>query len=107
MADEKSKRTSPQGRSAGKHPSESSPNPHGEQKVIEMPIRTDQKRETRSRNVAGTPSTAGGRLNPSVVHDFQPRAGAGKSKSPQPAQQRNPARPREGNQAGTDGKKEA
>jgi hypothetical protein len=92
MADEKSRKTSPQSRSTGKHPSESSPNPHGENKVIEMPIRTDQKRETKGQNVARTPSTVGGQLNPSVAHELQPRSGA-VNKSPQARRQRNPGEP--------------
>lgn len=45
---------------------EASPNPHNENKVIEMPVRTDQRRQTGGENVAGTPSTREGRLHPSV-----------------------------------------
>jgi hypothetical protein len=89
MADEKPKK-SPQ--STGKHPSESSPNPHGENKVIEMPIRTDQKRETGGQNIAKTPSTIGGRLNPSVAHELRPRSGA-VNEFPQAGRQRNPGEP--------------
>lgn len=53
-----------------KHMSESSPNPHGESKILEMPIRTQQRNETRGKNIPQTPNTIGGKLNPSVVHDF-------------------------------------
>src|SRR6185312_3943531 len=45
---------------------EASPNPHDESKVIEMPVRTDQHQETAGENVAKTPSTREGRLQPSV-----------------------------------------
>lgn len=88
MAESKDKKTPREIRPAGKQMADSSPNPHGENKVIEMPIRTDQKRETRGQNVANTPSTVGGRLNPSVAHDLQPRAGASKDKPPQAKRQR-------------------
>jgi hypothetical protein len=93
MADNKDKKTPREIRPAGKQMADSSPNPHGENKVIEMPIRTEQKRETRGQNVAHTPSTVGGRLNPSVAHDLQPRAGASpnkplQDKSPQDKRQR-------------------
>jgi hypothetical protein len=57
----------------GKNMSESSPNPHGENKVLEMPINTDQRNTTGGKNVAKIPNTAGGRLNPSVAHDFENR----------------------------------
>jgi hypothetical protein len=45
---------------------EASPNPHNESKVIEMPVRTDQREETGGENVAGTPNTREGVLHPSV-----------------------------------------
>jgi hypothetical protein len=107
MADRKDKKTSPQGRSTGKHPADTSPNPHGENKVIEMPIRTNQKRETTGENVAQTPNTVGGQLNPSVAHDLQPRAGV-INQSPGARRQRNPAEPGDAKEAGKDaGKKEA
>jgi len=83
MANHKPRKASAQDRSTGKQPSESSPNPHGEHKVIEMPVRTGHKRETRGQNVAGTPSTVGGELNPSVAHDFPSRAGVVKNKPQQ------------------------
>ena len=91
MADSTDKKIPREIRPDGKQMADTSPNPHGENKVIEMPIRTDQKRETRGQNVANTPSTVGGRLNPSVAHDLQPRAGVSKDKPPQARRQRNPA----------------
>jgi hypothetical protein len=51
----------------GGHMSESSPNPHKEATVTEMPVRTDQSSETGGRNAAQTPSTRDGRLQPSVA----------------------------------------
>jgi hypothetical protein len=46
---------------------ESSPNPHGEQrKVIEMPLRPDQRQHTK-KNVAQSTSTVENRMNPSVA----------------------------------------
>jgi len=59
---------------AAKHFSESSPNPHGESKILQMPIRTHQRNETGGRNVPQVPNTVGGNLNPSVAHEFQGRA---------------------------------
>jgi hypothetical protein len=53
--------------------SESSPNPHGESKVLQMPINTDQRNATGGRNVPQVPNTVGGKLNPSVAHEFQGR----------------------------------
>ena len=58
---------------AGKHLSESSPNPHGESKILHMPINTDQRNATGGRNVPQVPNTIGGKLNPSVVHEFKNR----------------------------------
>ena len=63
----------PQGRH-GKEMSEKSPNPHGESKGLEMPIRTQQRNETSGKNVSKVPNTTGGNLNPSVAHDFENRA---------------------------------
>lgn len=57
-----------------KHFSESSPNPHGESKILQMPIRTHQRNETGGKNIAQVPNTVGGNLNPSVAHEFQGRA---------------------------------
>jgi hypothetical protein len=45
---------------------EASPNPHNENNVIEMPVRTDQSQEAGGENVAQTPSTREGVLHPSV-----------------------------------------
>ena len=53
--------------------SENSPNPHGESKVLKMPISTDQRNATGGRNVPQVPNTVGGKLNPSVAHEFQGR----------------------------------
>jgi hypothetical protein len=53
--------------------SETSPNPHGESKVLKMPINTDQRNATGGRNVPQIPNTVGGQLNPGVVHEFQGR----------------------------------
>ena len=49
-----------------KHITEAHPNPHGEQDIAEMPLRTDQSDATRQ-NVAGTASTMENRMNPSVT----------------------------------------
>jgi hypothetical protein len=54
--------------------SEKSPNPHGESKVLQMPIRTQQHNETSGKNIPKVPNTVGGNLNPSVAHDFENRA---------------------------------
>jgi hypothetical protein len=59
--------------SSGKHMSESSPNPHGESKILKMPINTDQRNATGGRNVPQVPNTVGGKLNPSVAHEFKGR----------------------------------
>jgi hypothetical protein len=53
--------------------SEKSPNPHGESKILKMPINTDQRNATGGRNVPQVPNTVGGKLNPSVVHEFKNR----------------------------------
>ena len=55
----------------GKNLSESSPNPHGESKILQMPIKTHQRHETGGRNVPQVPNTVGAKLNPSVAHEFQ------------------------------------
>jgi hypothetical protein len=92
MADSKDRKIPRELRPAGKQMTESSPNPHGEGKVLQMPVRTDQKRETRGQNIAKTPNTVGGELNPSVGHELQARAGAQpKSKPAQPKRQRKPS----------------
>ena len=64
---------------AAKHFSESSPNPHGESKILQMPIRTNQRRETGGKNIPQVPNTVGGNLNPSVAHEFQGRAATSKT----------------------------
>lgn len=75
MAERKGPRAvPPQGGRSGKEISEKSPNPHGESKVLEMPIRTQQRNETSGKNISKTPNTIGGNLNPSVAHDFENRA---------------------------------
>ena len=66
---------------AAKHFSESSPNPHGESKILQMPIKTHQRNETGGRNVPQVPNTVGAKLNPSVAHEFQGRAGSDKNAS--------------------------
>lgn len=70
---------------SGKQMSESSPNPHGESKVLKMPINTDQRNASGGRNVPQIPNTVGGKLNPSVAHEFKSRVlsrqAEGKNKS--------------------------
>jgi hypothetical protein len=70
-----------QGQAHGKHMSESSPNPHGESKILEMPIRTKQPNGTPARNIPQVPNTVGGDLNPSVAHEF-PNRGANDKEVP-------------------------
>jgi hypothetical protein len=60
-----------QGRQSGKQMAEKSPGPHGESKILQMPIRTQQRNETTGRNIPKVPNTIGGNLNPSVAHDFE------------------------------------
>ena len=75
MAERKGPQIVPtEGRQSGKHMSEKSPNPHGESNVLEMPIRTQQHNATSGKNVPKVPNTVGGKLNPSVAHDFENRA---------------------------------
>jgi len=64
---------------AAKHFSESSPNPHGESKVLQMPVRTHQRNDTGGKNVPQVPNTLGGNLNPSVAHEFQGRNATSKT----------------------------
>ncbi len=93
MADRKGpKEVSVLSRQSGKQPSdkqmsEKSPNPHGESKILEMPVRTQQRNETTGKNVPQVPNTIGGNLNPSVAHDFEnrvrnPKAAADKRSRP-------------------------
>lgn len=75
MAERKGPReVSPKGGRSPKEMSEKSPNPHGESKILEMPIRTQQRNETSGKNIPKTPNTVGGNLNPSVAHDFEKHA---------------------------------
>jgi len=75
MAERKGpKEISSRGRQSGKEMSEKSPNPHGESKILQMPIRTQQRNETAGKNIPKVPNTVGGNLNPSVAHDFENRA---------------------------------
>jgi hypothetical protein len=75
MAERKGPRiVPPKGRQQEKEVSEKSPNPHGESKVLQMPIRTQQRNETSGKNVPKVPNTVGGNLNPSVAHAFEKRA---------------------------------
>ena len=72
MAERKGPReVPPQGRQSGKQMSEKSPNPHGESKILQMPIRTQQRNQTSGKNIPQVPNTIGGDLNPSVAHDFE------------------------------------
>jgi hypothetical protein len=63
----------------GKNLSESSPNPHGESKILQMPIKTHQRNETGGKNIPQVPNTIGGNYNPSVAHEFQGRAASDKN----------------------------
>ena len=75
MAERKGPRVvPPRGRQSDKEMSEKSPNPHGESKILQMPIRTQQGNETSGKNIPKVPNTVGGNLNPSVAHDFEERA---------------------------------
>jgi hypothetical protein len=89
MAERKGPRiVSPAGRQSGKEMSEKSPNPHGESKILEMPIRTQQRNETSGKNIPKVPNTIGGNLNPSVAHDFEKHIASPKNaeeKRPRPA----------------------
>ena len=72
MAERKGpKEISSRGRQSGKEMSEKSPNPHGESKILQMPIRTQQRNETSGKNIPKVTNTVGGDLNPSVAHDFE------------------------------------
>ena len=74
MAERKGPRdVPPQRRQQRKEMSEKSPNPHGESKILEMPIRTQQRNETAGKNIPKVPNTIGGNLNPSVAHGFEKR----------------------------------
>ncbi|HEY2117224.1 MAG TPA: hypothetical protein VGJ51_19140 [Candidatus Angelobacter sp.] len=82
MADRKEpKEIRAKAKPAAKHFSESSPNPHGESKILQMPIKTNQRNETAGKNIPQVPNTVGGNLNPSVAHEFQGRVVTGKPAS--------------------------
>ncbi len=89
MAERKGPRVvPPQGRQSGKEMSEKSPNPHGESKILQMPIRTQQRNETSGKNIPKVPNTVGGNLNPSVAHDFEKHVVSSKNpedKRPRPS----------------------
>jgi hypothetical protein len=85
MADRKEpKEIRAKAKPAAKHFSESSPNPHGESKVLQMPVRTHQRNVTGGKNVPKVPNTVGGNLNPSVAHEFQGRAADKRARAPRP-----------------------
>ena len=88
--EEKDKTTKNQ--SSGKHMSESSPNPHGESKVLKMPINTDQRNATGGRNVPQVPNTVGGKLHPSVAHEFKGRVLSTEAKEDNAKRNRAPQR---------------
>jgi len=69
---------------AAKDFSESSPNPHGESKILQMPVRTQQRHETGGKNILQVPNTVGGNLDPSVAHEFQGRAADKRTRTPKP-----------------------
>lgn len=52
--------------SQSRHMTESSPNPHNEARVIEMPLRPDQRKHT-TENMGQSTSTVENRMNPSVA----------------------------------------
>jgi hypothetical protein len=72
---------------AAKHLSESSPNPHGESKILQMPVKTHQRNETGGRNIPQIPNTIGGNINPSVAHEFQGRVADKRPRAPRPVTQ--------------------
>jgi hypothetical protein len=82
----------PAGKTSEKQQSESSPNPHGENKILQMPIRTQQRNENTGKNIPQVPNTIGGNLNPSVAHDFENRATNDKSASDKRARSVKPAK---------------
>ncbi|GEM_PF-1329609 len=96
-----------QGRSSEKHISESSPNPHGESKVLQMPINTDQRNATGGKNVPQVPNTVGGKLNPSVAHEFKGRVLSKEAKATSIDSKRTRAPRQEKNVAIFDKKKDA
>ena len=96
MAERKGPRVvPPQRRQSGKEMSEKSPNPHGESKILQMPIRTQQRNETAGKNISKVPNTVDGNLNPSVAHDFEKHVVSSKNpaakrpRSPKPVKEIN------------------
>lgn len=53
-----------------RHVADATPNPQGQQKVIEMPLRPDQRRLSSS-NIAQNPSTADNRMDPSIATSME------------------------------------
>jgi predicted lipid-binding transport protein (Tim44 family) len=53
-----------------RHMADSTPNPQGQQKVIHMPRRSDQRKHT-SQNIPQNPSTVGNRMDPSVTTSME------------------------------------
>lgn len=53
-----------------RHMADATPNPQGQQKVIEMPLRPDQQRISSS-NLAQNPSTRENRMDPSVATSME------------------------------------
>jgi hypothetical protein len=90
MADRKGPKEVPrQGRQSSKEMSEKSPNPHGESKILQMPIRT-QRNQTSGKNIPQVPNTVGGNLNPSVAHDFENRVRNPKTAAEKPSRSAKP-----------------
>jgi len=69
MARDKSDAEKKKSQSGSRAPemNESSPNPHNEAHVTEIPVKTDHSEATGSENVAQTSNMREGRLNPSVA----------------------------------------
>jgi hypothetical protein len=53
-----------------RHVADATPNPQSQQKIIEMPLRPDQRRFSSS-NIAQNPSTVGNRMDPSVATSME------------------------------------
>src|SRR5260370_7127275 len=73
-----------QKKSSARGPAELGVAPHGEAKVIEMPIRTDQRQETKRQNIAQMPNTRAGRVAPSVGGSEIAKIDSGMKKGPGP-----------------------
>ena len=72
MADGKEKKRIGKREAEGKHLSESSPNPHGESKILQMPIRNRPGSRYSWTQRSTNSQHGGGRLNPSVAHEVRP-----------------------------------